>query len=194
MAKTETEISQAEIQLAILQTLRELRTQSAGGSDITGALQQITETLAGVANRSRPENPEHNGISAYSYPEGDFKHPKEAFKCEMFWCGYPLPHENHTPTEIAALNSLVPGDYRVTKGNGNQIPFTVEGKRKQNGELSELWVKFPCKGDQSTDHRSLVDYCREAMGEKMPSLAELMADLERLKAENASLQSVVANA
>lgn len=193
MAKTE-EISQAEVQLAILQTLKELRTQSAGGGDIGGALQQITETLAGVANRSRPENPDHNGISAYSHPEGDFKHPKDPFRCEMFWCGYPLPHENHTPAEVAALNSLEPGEYRVTKGNGNEIPFTVEGKRKQNGQLSELWVRFPCKGDQSTDHRSLIDYCREAMGEKVPSLSDLMAEVQKLKAENANYAAVVASA
>lgn len=193
MAKND-DVTQTDILLQIAQTLASVQGQAKQGQDVGAALDKMTQTLAELATRTRPENPEHNGISAYSYPEGDFKHPKEAFKCEFFWCGYPLPHENHTPQEIAALNSLQPGEYRVTKGNGNQIPFTVEGKRKQNGELSELWVRFPCKGDQSTDHRSLVDYCKEAMGEKIPNLTELMAELQKMKAENASLQAVVANA
>lgn len=181
MAKDET-VSQTDVLLQIAQTLAAVQAQAMGGADITAALKQITETLAGVANRSRPENPDHNGISAFSYPEGDYAHPKEKLKCEMYWVGFPETAETLTPTEIACLNALMPGEYFVTKGNGDRIPFNVSGKKKQNGDLESLWIDFPCKGDQRHDHRSKVDYCREAMGEKVKSYDDLMKELETLRA------------
>jgi hypothetical protein len=175
------EISQTDILLQIAQTLATVQGQAQGGMDVASALDKMTQTLAELANRTRPENPEHNGISAFSHPEGDFKHPKDPFKCEMFWCGYPLTLETHTPAEIAALNTLEPGDYFVTKGNGNRVPFTVTGRKRQNGTLESLWIAFPCKGDQSTDHRSLIDYCREAMGEKVRSISDMQSEIAALR-------------
>lgn len=188
------ETTQADVNLAILQTLKDLRAQAAGGGNIGEALEKITDTLAGVANRTRPENPEHTGISAYSNPGGDYKEPKKALQCEIFWIGYPLTVETLTPLEIDVLNALKPGNYRVTKGNGNMIPFTVTGKTNDAGKIIELWVAFPCKGDQSTDHRSMVDYCREAMGEAVPSISDLMAELEKVKKELATAEAVIATA
>jgi hypothetical protein len=168
-----------------------VQAQAAGGTNVTEALDKITDTLAGVALRTMPENREHSGISAYSNPLGDYKDPKPPLKCEMHWCGYPLTIETLTPWEVAALNSLVPGAYTVTKGNGNQIPFTVEGRTNMNGKLERLEVRFPCKAEHSTDHRSMTDYIREAMGETVPSLSDLMDEVRRLREENATLHEVV---
>lgn len=181
MAKDET-VSQTDVLLQIAQTLAAVQAQAKGGSDMTDALKQITETLAGVANRSRPENPTHNGISAFSHPLGDYAQPKDKLKCDMYWVGFPETPETLTPAEIACLNALAPGNYFVTKANGDHIPFTVTGKQKQNGDLESLWIDFPCKGDQRHDHRSKVDYCREATGEKVKSYDDLMKELETLRA------------
>ncbi len=183
--------NQAQMNLEILKTLQAIQASASGGSDVTEALKQITETLAGVANRSRPENPQHNGISAYSYPEGDYKRPKPPLKCDMYWVGYPLTLETLTPIEIDTLNTLTPGNYRVTKSNGIEIPFTVEGKTKMNGNLESLSVQFPCKGEQSTDHGSMVSYIRQAMGEKIPNLDQLMAELDKVKQQLAAKETVV---
>lgn len=192
MPERETVTSQTDILLQIAQTLATVQGQAAQGADVGRALEAMTKTLAELATRTRPENPEANGISAYSYPEGDHRHPKEPLKCAMFWVGYPLTIETLTPAEVEVLNRLRPGASRVTKGNGEQIPFTVEGKYKQDGSLSELWVQFPCKGDQSTDHRSLIDYCREASGEAMPTVAGLQVELARLQATLAAAQTISA--
>lgn len=174
--------SQTDVMLQIAQLLAETRDKASQGADVSTALEQMTKTLAELTTRTMPENRRANGISAYSHPEGDYEHPKTPLKCAMYWVGYPLTIETLTPPEIESLNALVPGDYRVTKGNGNQIPFTVEGKRTQSGALESLWVRFPCAGDQSTDHRSMSDYCLEAMGHKVPTLTELLAELATVKA------------
>lgn len=177
------EPTQTDILLQIAQTLAKVQAQASQSADTGGMLDKMTATLAELATRSRPENPETAAISAYSYPEGDKAHPKAPLKCDMYWVGYPMTIETLRPDEVDALNRLEPGDYFVTKGNGIRIPFTVAGKRKQNGDLSELWISFPCKDDQKTDHRTLVEYCREAMGEKIPTLLELETELAVLRAK-----------
>lgn len=185
--------SQTDILQQIAQTLAQVQAQVAQGqtSGNAAALDKMTQTLAELATRTRPENPEHPDISAYSNPTGEKSDPKPAFKCDMYWVGYPLVRETQTPAEIEALNLLEPGSYRVTKANGVTIPFTVEGKRRQNGTLDSLWVTFPCKGDQSTDHRSQIAYCREAMGQKVASVDDLMAEIQTLRAELQVAQSVI---
>ena len=174
-------VSQLDILQSIAATLAAVQGQARAGTDVGAALEQMTKTLSELAQRTRPENPEHNRISAYN-PRGLRDAERPQLKCEMYWVGYPITPETQTDEEIEAMNRLEPGAYTVTKANGVTIPFTVEGRRKQNGALESLWVNFPCKGDQSTDHRSQVAYCREAMGEPMPSLESLMAEVTRLKA------------
>lgn len=181
MAPKDESPSQTDVLLQIAQTLAAVQAQAKGGTDITEALKQITKTLGDVAHRSRPENPEPSGISAFSHPEGDYVRPKDKLKCDMYWVGFPETAETLTPAEIESLNALKPGNYFVTKGNGDRIPFTVSGKQKQNGDLESLWIDFPCKGDQRHDHRSKIDYCREAMGETVKSYADLMAEVAMLR-------------
>lgn len=187
MAKEKDEITQTDILLQIAQTLADVQTRATQGVDVADALTKMTSTLSELATRARPENPDHNHVSAY-FTEADKARygdhtKKPAFKCDMFWVGYPLDPETQTPEEIEVLNTLVPGEYRVKKANGTEIPFTVEGKRKMSGELESLWIQFPCKGEQSTDHGSMVSYCQQAMGAAIPSLADLQAQLATLRQE-----------
>lgn len=193
MAKEKEEMTQVDVLQQIAATLAQVQAQATGGSNIGAALEKITETLAGVANRARPENPEHTHISAFN-PRGLRPEARPQLKCDVYWVGHPETPDTLLDSEIEALNALEPGEYRVTKANGNTIPFTVEAKRNEGGKLTELWVRFPCKGDQSTDHRSKTDYCREAMGEKVPSLTDLMQQVRDLKAQNDALHAVVEGA
>lgn len=190
MAK-EPDITQTDLLLQIAQTLKAVQENAQGGGAIAATLDKITETLAGVANRARPENPEPNGISAFSNPKGDYVEPKPPLKCPMTWVGYPLETESLTPAEVAAVNKLEPGEYFVTKGNGNQIPFRVEAKRNLTGGIEKLEITFPCKGEQSADHRSMLAYCREAVGEKMPTADDLMAQITELRAKLANAEAVI---
>jgi hypothetical protein len=188
---TDPEPNTTDILLQIAQTLAAVQGQAQSGADVHLALDKMTQTLAELATRTRPENPEHSGISAYSNPLGDYKDPKPPLQCEILWVGYPLTLETLTPLEVSWVNRLRPIETTVTKGNGNVIPFKVEGKKRIDGTYERLEVSFPCKGDQSTDHRSMIDYCAEALGEKLPTLRELQAELERVKRELAAAHEVI---
>lgn len=139
--------------------------------------------------REMPENKQSPGISVYSYPEGDYARPKAPLKCKMFWVGYEEKLETLTPIEADLLNRLEPGNYRVTKTDGSSIPFTVTAKYTNAGTLEELAVWFPCKkGDDRHNHNSKTSYCQQALGERIPSMDELMTELTRLKMELAMSQ------
>lgn len=184
MAKED--LTQVDILKQIADTLA---TVKASASPNDALLEKISETLAGVANRQRPENPEHSRVSHYN-PKGLKDAERPQLKCAIYWVGYPESIDTLRDDEIEALNLLQPGEYRVTKGNGVTIPFTVEGKRNDAGVLHELWVRFPCTGDQRSDHRSKVEYCKEAMGEKVPTVAELMAQVRELQQYKALVEAV----
>lgn len=136
--------------------------------------------------REMPENKQSPGISVYSYPEGDLARPKPAMKCKMFWVNRELTPETLTPGEIELLNKLEPGEYRVTKTDGTQIPFKVEAKRNDRLEIEQLAVWFQCKDEHRHNHNSMTSYLQQALGERIPSITELMAELARLKAELAT--------
>ncbi len=144
-------------------------------------LRDVVSLQQDMLVRQMPENKQPTGVSAYSYPEGDRLRPRPPLKCEMFWVGYPLDLDTLTPPEIDVLNQLEPGEFRVRKANGNLIPFTVEAKRTMGGKIQQLWVNFPCKGDQSTDHGSMVSYCQQALGMKVPTMEEMQAELAKLR-------------
>lgn len=182
MAKETEAPSQTDLLLQIAQTLAAVQQNAQGGQDVTSALKAITDTLAGIAVRSLPENPEHTRISAFN-PRGLRDADRPSLKCEIWWVGYPETPETLTDDEIHGLNTLEPGAYQVTKGNGNRIPFTVTPKLRMDGTYERLEVSFPCKNDQSTDHRSKLDYIHEAMGGTIPSVAELLAEVAKLRAQ-----------
>lgn len=197
--------SQTDVMVEMMQTLKALREQAATApaTEMTSIFAKLSDTMDAISKRAdaasqtqrelmlreMPENKQSPGISAFSYPEGDLARPKPHLKCPMFWVGFPEIEETLLPEEIEALNSLQSGSYFVTKANGNRIPFTVTEKRTLNGKLEELDIRFPCKGEQSTDHRSKIDYCREAMGVTLPTMAEVMAELERTKQDLAALMA-----
>jgi hypothetical protein len=141
--------------------------------------------------REMPENKQAPGISVYSYPEGDLAHPKPDLKCQILWIGYELNTDTLTPQEVDLLNRLQPGDFRVTKMDGTQIPFKVEAKYgdkydpiTQRPEVRQLAVWFPCKAvDQRQNHASMVQYLQQALGDKVPSNTELLAEVAQLRAQ-----------
>lgn len=178
--------------LAMMATLIEkMGNGQKSDTEQAAALKQI-ELMEQLVVKTRPENVDYPRISAYSYPEGDVARPKPALKCQILWCGYELHATTMTPEEIEALNTLVPGEYRVTKADGTSIPFRVQGKNSDTldaqgrPQLESLSIWFPCKGDQRQSHMSLLSYCHQAMGHAIPSTADLLAELARLKQELAA--------
>ena len=168
-------VNMADVLALIKQLAVELRaTPSDSGAQETATKQ--VELIEKLITKTHPENIDHPGFGVYSYPEGDLAHPKEPLKCRLLWCGYDLRTETMTPGEIALLNRLQPGEFRVTKADGTGIPFRVSAKLsdKLDGQgkptYEELSVWFPCKGDARQNHMSMTSYLRQALGDKLPTL------------------------
>ena len=187
-------VNMADVLALIKQRAVELRaTPSDTGAQETATKQ--VELIERLITKTHPENIDHPGIGVYSYPEGDLAHPKEPLKCRMIWCGYDLRTDTLKPGEVDLLNRLQPGEFRVTKADGTGIPFRVSAKLsdKLDGQgrptYEELSVWFPCKGDARQNHMSMSSYLRQALGDKLPTLDEAMAELAKLKAELASTKA-----
>lgn len=143
--------------------------------------------------RSMPENKIWPGVSVYSYPEGEVARPKPKLINKVFWVGYDLTPDTLTPSEIEAVNSLKPGDYQVTKADGQKIAFKVNAKYTDiiNPEtntftIESLSVSFPCKGEARHNHLSLKSYCTQAMGKALPNAEDLLEEIAKLRAELAA--------
>lgn len=149
--------------------------------------QQRFELEKDRESRNMPENKTHSGLSVY-WPDPSI--PKPTLKCLMYWLGYDIQADTHTPEEIVALNTLEPGEFRVTKADGKVIPFKVTAKYQDaidpatnRPKVEGLSVWFPHKGDDRQNHLSLMSYCRQATGGALPNTADLLAEVERLKRE-----------
>ncbi len=134
------------------------------------------------AMREMPENKQPPLISVFN-PLGDRDHPRPELRCKTLWCGTEVKGDVETVEELTLLNQLVPGDFRVTKGNGEQIAFKVEARKDSAGKLEQVSVSFPCKGEHKTDHMSMAAYCRQALGETVQPVSELLSEVAALKAE-----------
>lgn len=190
---------EAVTQSDFLSAMKLLLEQVKGSDDPTAKERVALEAERLLLERERvaremPENRQSPGISVYSYPEGDLKRPKPPLKCKTFWCGREETMETLTPMEIEWLNKLEPGTYKVTKTDGGRIDFKVRVKRADSGALEEMAIVFPCNGEHRHNHGSKVSYCRQAMGEYIPSVDELMVELARLKEELASARTGIAAA
>jgi len=101
--------------------------------------------IAGAAatKAKRPENDPAPGISVYSTPKGERDDPKGSLKCRMYFGGAPLERATLTPAEIAALNTLTPGAYRITKMDGSAATIEVKGQINANHQIDRLWILLP---------------------------------------------------
>lgn len=165
-----------------------LEMKQSGSSANAGVIETLLAQQEQLLVKTRPENAEHPGISVYSYPEGEKARPKADLKCKFIWCGQEESKEQLTPEEIDLRNQLEPGEYKVTKANGNQITFRVTGKKTDAGKLEQLDVWYPCRNEHKTDHMSNVAYLRQVLGAHIPSLEDLLAENARLRAAASALQ------
>ncbi len=185
--------SMADMLALIKQLAQELRANPAPSEAADTASKQV-ELIERLITKTHPESIDHPGIGVYSYPEGDQAHPKPPLQCRMLWVGYELRTDTLTPGEVELLNRLKPGEYRVTKADGMGIPFRVSAKHSDKLDaqgkptLEELSVWFPCKGDARQNHLSMTSYLQQALGDKLPTIEEALAELAKLKAELASAQ------
>lgn len=144
-----------------------------------------------IAERDQRDDLNYPRISAYSYPEGDKKHPRDPFKCRIFWNGFDMDWDTTTAQEIELLNRVEPGDYTFRRVDGRTFEkIAVNGDRKADGTLSRLEFFFPTKENKDT-LPSMVSMLRDILGVKTPE-QERIAELERQIAQLVAKATVAA--
>jgi len=115
---------------------------AAQGSRVTDA--QIADIAANAAVKAKmPENKVAPGVSVFSHPEGERDHPKDKLKCRMYLGSAPIEGVTCTPAEIASLNRVSPGVYRVQKTDGSTAVVEVTGQVNANRQIERLWIMIP---------------------------------------------------
>lgn len=103
-----------------------------------------TATAKAMQKAMKPENQDHPGVSAFSYPEGDVKRPRPAVPYEFYWNGYPIhkfPETEHW-RELELILQVQPGEFNVLRKDGSKMPVTVRAERDADGKITRVDVEF----------------------------------------------------
>lgn len=177
------EPTMAAVMLQFAEILKELKTANTDEAR-SQALSQA-DILQQILIKTKPENTSAPMAGVFN-PRGERDFPKPPLQCQMFWVGFDLKVEQHTPEEVDLLNKLGPLTCMVTKADGSRIPFTVTAVRGGDLKIERLEIWFPCKGEARHNHGSMVSYLKQALGEAIPTADELQAELTALKAQFAA--------
>ena len=141
--KTETVSENADDRFdRLIQALMASRSEGITKDDLAAILDA---NARGIQRALKPDNPEHPGKSAFSYPEGDRARPRPALPCEFYYNAYPVhmfPETEHW-RELELMAQVKPGDYTVIRKDGSKTAVTVKGERNADGKLTKLEVIFP---------------------------------------------------
>ena len=186
----DTDTQSLQEQVADLSATVKALTQTAaksGGLDadtLEALLNRVAAMTAAAQDRMlHPDNREHPGISAYSYPEGDLKRPRPELKVPMTWVGYPLTTDTLTYKEIDLLNRATPGEFRFTRTDRTTDTLTIRPDRDSLGGVTKLHVVF-LTAERKDTLPSMVDMLRDAFQVLSPEQEELV----RLRAEVEALR------
>lgn len=179
----------AELDALIEEQKRRMAAVPSGGGGLSGddlkailATQaEATRSLVESARPARHSNPDHQHISAFSYPEGDLKRPKPTFLAgangkprEVYFNHHLERADDLTPAEIDAYN-LITKDCSARDGRWTAVV-----------KANALYVTIPSftSDDRQDMHNGLVLNLRElASGPKAVSLVDLVAELADLRAQ-----------
>ena len=118
--------------------------QNKGGISKDDLREILDANAKGVQKAMKPENETHPGKSAFSHPDGDVAHPKEALPFQCSVNGYPVymfPETEHWKDwELYA--QLKPGNFTVMRKDGTVMPVEVKGEYDANQKVTKLSVEF----------------------------------------------------
>jgi hypothetical protein len=186
MAKEQTNDTLNDALSMMAQILSEMRTQKTATPDALETLAKGIEQLVQAEKTKTKENQFHPDFSFFN-PLGEKDNPRPNLRCKMIWVGHKLTKEGLTREEIEYLNRIPPGHYWVTKADGKRIKFDVVAREDELGRTETLSFHFPCKTTEDRhNHGSMLSYLREALGESLPRVEYLLAEIDKLKAELAT--------
>ena len=112
------------------------------------AREAATESHAAIAKgmqkAANPSNPTHPGISCFSYPEGDEKHPKPELPFQFWYLNYPVhmfPETEHW-RELELAAKVQPGEFMVWRKDYQPMKVSVKAERDGNLVVTKLMVEF----------------------------------------------------
>jgi len=116
---------------------------------IAQATEQQTATAKAMQKAMRPENTNHPGLSALSYPEGDQARPK-TLPFEFFLNHYPCHKflETEHWREVELMAQVKPGKFSILRKDGSKMDVSVESETDANGVVQRLNLTFPVARDE----------------------------------------------
>lgn len=107
--------------------------------------QTSQQTAQAMQKAMKPENTEHPGISAFSYPEGDLARPKVITPYEVWYFNYPVhmfPETEHW-RELELIAQVKPGAYSILLKDQTMMQIEVKGTRDGDGKLRKIEIGIP---------------------------------------------------
>ena len=102
-------------------------------------------------------------------PDGEKANPRPKLKCHMYFGSAPLGSPKEVTTlkhsEIAALNAMTPGHYRIEKLDGSKMVVEVRGQLNSNRELDRMWIILPEGDEQKNLYPSLTSFATQCSDE-----------------------------
>lgn len=147
------------------------------------AAEAQTATAKAMQKAMKPENETHPGVSAFSYPEGDVKHPKVTLPFQFFYNNYPFhkfPETQHW-RELELASQVQPGSYTVLRKDTSKMVVTVTATKDADNKIEKLELSFPVLRDEKglTPPQSVLLY-QVVNSHKPPKRAFLEAMQEYL--------------
>ncbi len=117
----------------------------------------------------KKENEAHPGVSVFSHPEGDLKHPRPVMRCDTYWYGDKINGDRHSYLEMELINQVLPGEYYCSKPDGEKVKVTVTAETHPvTRKFSKVEVMFSPEDGRSV--MSMVAWLREIIEQQAPSL------------------------
>lgn len=148
MAKEKDELTADDKMLLLLEALVQQK-QHAQPFDMDALKEVLAQTSQATAQAMqkamKPENTDHPGVSAFSYPEGDKAHPKAVPPYELWYFQYPMhmfPETEHWK-EMELACQVQPGEYTVLRKDESSMRIVVTAESNGDGKITKLRIGLP---------------------------------------------------
>lgn len=116
-------------------------------------------TATAMQKAMRPENTDHPGISAFSYPEGDRERPRATILPHDVWYfRFPMhmfPETEHW-RELELAAQVKPGNYTILRKDESTMQVEVTATRNGDGKINKIEIGLPAGAGISREDKWLV--------------------------------------
>jgi hypothetical protein len=123
--------------------------------------QNSQATASAMQKALKPENTDHPGVSAFSYPEGDRERPRDSILppgVEVWYFRYPMhmfPETEHW-RELELAAQVQPGTYTILRKDESTMQIEVVATTNGDGKIRRLEIGLPNGAGISREDKWLV--------------------------------------